>query len=95
VVVAVVVDERQQAAHRCELRHAGAEFADVALDRVEQRQPVAAGLVADVVDESGEHVRATQVFADLPGEGTQCDREVLGGDLRGAEGGDPVELAHE
>ena len=59
------------------LRLAVEDAVEVVLERVEQREPVAGDLVADLVDEAREAVDRDQVIARPAPEEPQRDREVL------------------
>ena len=73
------VDQRLQCPHRRQRRARRVrQRPDVGLDQVEQRQPIAVGGVADVVDEAGEAVDALQVGPRAGRDDPQRDREVLG-----------------
>ena len=76
-------DRRLELPHHRPGRRAEVAGVELALELVEERKPVALGLVAQDVDEPGESVDGAQVRPQRTGEEQRRDREVLGPRPRG------------
>src|SRR6266568_9697653 len=78
---AALVDEWTQRAYDGQPSRAARQRSHVRVDRVEQHQPIAGSLVADVVDEPRVRVRAPELVARRTRQDAQRYREVLGARL--------------